>query len=166
MPETATEPASRGMVEAEPDWVISRQRAWGVPITVFVHKETGEVIPSTTFEKSAELMERVRGHRREGRRRLVRAGAAERFLKGLVADPAQWAQVTDILDVWFNSGSTHAFTLEDPEAFPGLRRHPPCATAASTASSTWKAPTSIAAGSSRRCWKAAARGRARPSTSC
>jgi isoleucyl-tRNA synthetase len=38
------------MIDARPDWVISRQRAWGVPITVFVHKETGEVIPSATFE--------------------------------------------------------------------------------------------------------------------
>ena len=47
-------------------------------------------------------------------------GAQERFLKGLVANPAEWEQVTDILDVWFDSGSTHAFTLEDPEAFPGL----------------------------------------------
>ena len=39
----------RGMIESRPDWVISRQRAWGVPITVFVHKETGEVIPSAKF---------------------------------------------------------------------------------------------------------------------
>jgi isoleucyl-tRNA synthetase len=48
------------------------------------------------------------------------AGAQERFLKGLVADPGEWEHITDILDVWFDSGSTHAFTLEDPEAFPGL----------------------------------------------
>jgi isoleucyl-tRNA synthetase len=53
------------------------------------------------------------------------AGARERFLSGLVANPADWEQVTDILDVWFDSGSTHTFTLEDPDAFPqlaGIRR--------------------------------------------
>ena len=54
--ETEFVPASgqnrlRGMVESKPDWVISRQRAWGVPITVFQHKETGEVIPSATLRQ-------------------------------------------------------------------------------------------------------------------
>ena len=48
------------------------------------------------------------------------AGARERFLADLVPNPADWEQVTDILDVWFDSGSTHTFTLEDPVAFPGL----------------------------------------------
>ena len=67
----------RGMVEGRPDWVISRQRAWGVPITVFQHKETGEVIPSAKFAKSDELMARIRTrHDREGRRRLVRGRRA------------------------------------------------------------------------------------------
>ena len=47
-------------------------------------------------------------------------GAKERFLDGLVEDPAEWEQVRDILDVWFDSGSTHAFTLEDPQHFPTL----------------------------------------------
>ncbi len=47
-------------------------------------------------------------------------GARERFLDGLVDDPGQWEQVRDILDVWFDSGSTHAFVLEDPKHFPGL----------------------------------------------
>ncbi len=124
--ETEFVPASgqnrlRGMIDSRPDWVISRQRAWGVPITVFVHKETGEVIPSATFEKSGELMERIRKAIAEkGADAWFEKGAAERFLKGLVTNPDQWVQATDILDVWFDSGSTHAFTLEDPEAFPGL----------------------------------------------
>src|SRR5262249_15547935 len=118
----------RGMVLAKPDWVISRQRAWGVPITVFQHKHTGEVIPSQSFAKSGELMRRIRAAMTErGADAWFEAGAQERFLSGLVADPEAWEQVTDILDVWFDSGSTHVFTLEDPEAFPGLagirRRH-------------------------------------------
>jgi isoleucyl-tRNA synthetase len=116
----------RGMIEARPDWVISRQRAWGVPITVFQHKETGEVIPSAGFARSDELMARIRKAIAEaGADAWFEAGAQERFLKGLVANPADWEQVTDILDVWFDSGSTHTFTLEDPQAFPqlaGIRR--------------------------------------------
>ena len=110
------------MIDARPDWVISRQRAWGVPITVFVHKETGEVIPSATFEKSerADGAHRARRSPSRGADAWFEHGAAERFLKGLVDEPADWEQVTDILDVWFDSGSTHAFTLEDPEQFPGL----------------------------------------------
>ncbi len=124
--ETEFVPASgqnrlRGMIESRPDWVISRQRAWGVPITVFVHKETGQVIPSSKFPHSEELMARVRDAMTErGADAWFEAGAQERFLKGLVANPAEWEHVTDILDVWFDSGSTHAFTLEDPEVFPGL----------------------------------------------
>ena len=109
------------MIEARPDWVISRQRAWGVPITVFQHKETGEVIPRPKFAKSDELMARIRAAMAEkGADAWFEAGAREQLLKGLVADPADWEKVTDILDVWFDSGSTHTFTLEDPEAFPGL----------------------------------------------
>ncbi len=111
----------RGMVQSKPDWVISRQRAWGVPITVFQHKETGEVIPGPQFAKSGELMARIRAAMIErGADAWFDAGARERFLAGLVANPAEWEQVTDILDVWFDSGSTHTFTLEDPEAFPQL----------------------------------------------
>jgi isoleucyl-tRNA synthetase len=124
--ETEFVPASgqnrlRGMVEARPDWVISRQRAWGVPITVFQHKETGEVIPSAKFAKSDELMARIRKAMTEkGADAWFQEGARDQLLKGLVDKPADWEKVTDILDVWFDSGSTHTFTLEDPEAFPGL----------------------------------------------
>ena len=101
--------------------MISRQRAWGVPITVFLHKETGEVIPSATFAKSDELIERIRAAIAEkGADAWFEPGARERFLDGLVDNPAEWEKVDDILDVWFDSGSTHAFTLEDPEAFPQL----------------------------------------------
>jgi isoleucyl-tRNA synthetase len=111
----------RGMIESRPDWVISRQRAWGVPITVFQHKETGEVIPSAKFAKSDELMARIRAAMAgKGADAWFEAGAQAALLKDLVANPADWEKVTDILDVWFDSGSTHTFTLEDPEAFPGL----------------------------------------------
>ncbi len=110
-----------GMVEGRPDWVVSRQRAWGVPITVFRNRDTGEVIPSAKFPKSKELMGRITtAFAEKGADVWFEEGAKERFLDGLVDDPAQWEQVRDILDVWFDSGSTHAFTLEDPQHFPGL----------------------------------------------
>jgi isoleucyl-tRNA synthetase len=111
----------RGMVDGRPDWVVSRQRAWGVPITVFRHKETGEVIPSGKFAKSKELISRIaKAFARDGADVWFADGAKERFLNGLVDDPAEWDEVRDILDVWFDSGSTHAFVLEDHEHFPGL----------------------------------------------
>ena len=110
-----------GMVEGRPDWVVSRQRAWGVPITVFRHKETGEVIPSAKFVKSKELMARItQAFAEKGADVWFAEGAAARFLDGLVDNPSEWEQVRDILDVWFDSGSTHAFTLEDPQHFPTL----------------------------------------------
>ena len=97
----------RGMIESRPDWVISRQRAWGVPITVFVHKETGRLLND----------ERVNGRiaevfAQEGADAWFAEGAHERFLEGAVENPAQWEKVNDILDVWFESGCTHAFVLE------------------------------------------------------
>ena len=102
-----------GMIEQRPDWVLSRQRAWGVPITVFVHKETGEVIPNAKFKGSKDLQKRIAdAFNADGADAWFADGAAERFLDGLVDDVAEWEQVRDILDVWFDSGSTHAFVLE------------------------------------------------------
>ena len=113
-----------GMIENRPDWVVSRQRAWGVPITVFRNVETDQVIPGPDFDKSDELGARIeKAFAENGADVWFEAGAKERFLKGLVpeAEMPKWEQVKDVLDVWFDSGSTHAFTLEDPIAFPGFK---------------------------------------------
>ncbi|WP_309083860.1 isoleucine--tRNA ligase [Chelativorans sp.] len=96
----------RAMIEERPDWVLSRQRAWGVPIAVFVD-ENGEVLKDETVNR--RIME---AFEQEGADAWFAEGAKERFLAGR-NDMERWTQVRDILDVWFDSGSTHAFTLED-----------------------------------------------------
>ena len=102
-----------GMIADRPDWVLSRQRAWGVPISVFRHAETGQIIPGPDFDKSGELAERIKSSfAAEGADAWYEDGARERYLDGLVDDIGAWEQVTDILDVWFDSGCTHAFCLE------------------------------------------------------
>jgi isoleucyl-tRNA synthetase len=96
-----------GMIANRPDWVVSRQRAWGVPITVFVAKETKEVLVDAKVNAAiAEAFEA------EGADAWFSDTDGARFLKPFGYDPAQYERVTDVLDVWFDSGSTHAFTLE------------------------------------------------------
>src|SRR6476469_1512289 len=106
-----------GMVESKPDWVISRQRAWGVPITVFVReKDDGSV----EILNDARVNKRIAdAFEQEGADAWYATGAAARFLKPDY-DSNEWQKVDDILDVWFDSGSTHAFVLEDPKHFPSL----------------------------------------------
>ncbi|MFN4142319.1 isoleucine--tRNA ligase [Aestuariivirga sp.] len=96
----------RAMIEQRPDWVISRQRAWGVPIAVFVNRETGEILNDP--EVNARIVEAFTA---EGADAWFDEGAAQRFL-GNDYSILEWEQVRDILDVWFDSGSTHAFCLE------------------------------------------------------
>ena len=105
-----------GMVESRPDWVISRQRAWGVPITVFIkEKADGAVEILDDPDVNVRIIEAFEA---EGADAWYKPGARERFL-GKRADEG-WQKVDDILDVWFDSGCTHAFVLEDPVHFPGL----------------------------------------------
>lgn len=102
----------KGMVENRPDWCISRQRAWGVPLTIFVHKETNQpLIDSSVNQRIIEAV------RQEGAEAWYKN--PKRFLEN--ADPhVDYEPVHDILDVWFDSGSTQKFVLEKrPElAFP------------------------------------------------
>ncbi|PZO01362.1 MAG: isoleucine--tRNA ligase [Alphaproteobacteria bacterium] len=106
---TAFHPAAgknriRSMVEGRPDWLISRQRAWGTPLAMFVDKHTGH--PLHDPEVDARIM------------RAIEAGGADAWFDRPDADflglhdPAKYEKVTDILDVWFDSGCTHAFALE------------------------------------------------------
>jgi len=96
------------MIADRPDWVISRQRAWGVPITVFVHKETGEILQDTAVN------DRIVAAVKESGADAWVAIPAQEFL-GDAYNAGDYEQVSDILDVWFDSGCTHAFVLEGRE---------------------------------------------------
>ena len=101
------------MVEGRPDWVISRQRAWGVPITLFVNRATGQYLNDP--DVNARIIAAVREQGVDG----WNADAAQTLLGSGYA-LADYERVTDILDVWFDSGCTHAFVLESGR-WPDLR---------------------------------------------
>ena len=95
----------RSMVESRPDWLISRQRAWGSPLAMFVDKETGQPLHDPEVDK--RIVDLIRAE-----------GADAWFIRPASDflgehDPQRFEKVEDILDVWFDSGSTHAFTLEN-----------------------------------------------------
>jgi len=110
-----------GMIESRPDWVISRQRAWGVPITVFVREKGDGAVEILQDERVNHRI--IEAFAQEGADAWYFPGARERFLGERAGEG--WRKVDDILDVWFDSGSTHAFVLEDAQHFPtlaGIRR--------------------------------------------
>jgi isoleucyl-tRNA synthetase len=101
----------KGMVEGRPDWCISRQRTWGVPITLFVKAGSGELHPDSVslMRRAAELVE-ARG---------IDVWYEDAIFETLGVDPAEWERVTDILDVWFDSGVSHFCVLDQRD---GLHR--------------------------------------------
>ena len=102
------------MVEGRPDWVLSRQRAWGVPIALFVHKKSGEPLVDTHV--NARIVAAIKA---EGVDAWDEARAQDYL--GNEYDAADYEMMRDILDVWFDSGCTHVFTLESG-TWPELMR--------------------------------------------
>jgi isoleucyl-tRNA synthetase len=96
-----------GMVKDRPDWVLSRQRAWGVPLAIFVNKKSDEILNDAAVNKRV-----IDAFRSEGADAWYNS-APSRFL-GNDYNADDFEQVKDILDVWFDSGSTHVFTVEQP----------------------------------------------------
>jgi isoleucyl-tRNA synthetase len=103
------------MVEGRPDWVLSRQRAWGVPITLFVDRKSGQYLNDPVVN------DRIVAAVREGGVDAWSDARAQEYL-GDAYDAANYERITDILDVWFDSGCTHAFVLESGR-WPALVRH-------------------------------------------
>ncbi len=95
-----------GMVATRPDWCVSRQRAWGVPIAIFVDKATGVPLRDQT------VVDRIVAAFRAEGADCWYSSPPSRFL-GPDRNPDAFEQVMDIVDVWFESGCTHAFVLED-----------------------------------------------------
>ena len=102
------------MIEARPDWVLSRQRAWGVPLTCFTKKGVQPTDADYLLQDDAVNARILEAFEAEGADAWYKDGAKARFL-GNDHNHDAYDQVMDILDVWFDSGSTHAFTLRDRE---------------------------------------------------
>ncbi|MCW8842257.1 MAG: class I tRNA ligase family protein, partial [Rhodobacteraceae bacterium] len=102
------------MIEARPDWVLSRQRAWGVPLTCFTKKGSLPTDPDFLLRDDAVNARVCAAFEAEGADAWYADGAKARFL-GTDYNADDYEQVFDVLDVWFDSGSTHAFVLRDRE---------------------------------------------------
>jgi isoleucyl-tRNA synthetase len=100
------------MIESRPDWVLSRQRAWGVPLTCFTKKGALPNDPDFLLRNKAVNQRIAEAFEAEGADCWYADGAKERFLAN-DANPDDYNQIFDVLDVWFDSGSTHAFVLRD-----------------------------------------------------
>jgi isoleucyl-tRNA synthetase len=98
----------RSMVESRPDWLISRQRAWGSPLAMYVSKTTGQPLKDEAV--NARILRAIR---QDGADAWFTRPDAEFLGNGY--DPADYEKIEDILDVWFDSGSTHSFVIEGRE---------------------------------------------------
>lgn len=100
------------MIQNRPDWVVSRQRLWGVPLGIFTHKETGQLLHNKAVNERVVEAFRAKGSD------VWFQEEASFFLADAIDDVDSWEKVPDILDVWFDSGTSQAFVLKEKNLYP------------------------------------------------